>query len=296
MLAPGHPLPRPNASDDTQRIVTLLPAAQVMQVFVCHPMASQDRDRQQFFFTAILEDADVSEDQPVGGREERSQSFHKRLKHSAFGMSPDEWHNFDSRIQGQLARVFISVDTTGDILGGATRQIEAQTVEITPISTTIACTEWMERNIEHLQNLMSQVQAGTVSVDALAVAVGKTLSSADAFAASLQTTLRLIVYYREWEVVYRQTAVTKMKRAHNAAVKAARQENRDIPAKPDYQRVVGERTSPVLERACELFTTVSDLVGDCIEMCAIAGSEVEDLESLLHGVYSHVEISGEELW
>merc|ERR1711871_625794 len=123
MLAPGHPLPRPNASDDTQRIVTLLPAAQVMQVFVCHPMASQDRDRQQFFFTAILEDADVSEDQPVGGREERSQSFHKRLKHSAFGMSPDEWHNFDSRIQGQLARVFISVDTTGDILGGATRQI-----------------------------------------------------------------------------------------------------------------------------------------------------------------------------
>ena len=337
ILAPSHPIScgvetekyggGGSSSSSSGGLTTLLPSSKELQVFVCHPVVSIDRDDIAgasvdvddvedsddvllsgeyivYGFTEENGNGSGSSPSAVGGIFDRGshRSYHKPLKNKVFGNDPERWHEQDHEIVGRCVQVTLRVHQ-GPVLRGLSRRHKVSSISQERLTATDTCTQWMQRLQHRTHAFIQMLEIGRGGIEqhpsreveqrisAVHSELHKLLSNKDSPTANLQNALKIIVYYREWEMKHQRDARTKLKREWIKAKKAAKANGSDAPPEPDYTNITKKNLDieKMVVKFTELIRNVEDAMDLCEEMYFVDMEEVRSLVGAMYG--AHIEAS-----
>jgi hypothetical protein len=126
----------------------------------------------------------------------------------------------------------------------------------------------------------------------------KILSFKDTPAANLQNSLKIVIYYREWEMNNQRQVKTKLKKSWIKAKRLAAAENQPPPDEPNYNCITAKNI--YIEKMVSVFTELLRQVEDSMDMCEeVYLVDMQEVRSLVGAMYgAHVEgeasVGGEE--
>ena len=319
ILLPSHPIPPVGNQSTSYGLKTLLPSSKELQVFVCHPVVEEERD-DIAGASVDVDDVEDSDDVLRKGKyvvhgfaddkHKQHRSYHKPLKGKVFGTDPETWHLADQEIVGQCVQIFLEVDQ-GPVLRGLSRRQKVSVVKQNQLTATEACTEWIERMNHRVHSFIQMLESGERNenngeylvvqpsqevekrLSAVHSELGKILSSKDSPAANLQNALKIIVYYREWEMKYQREQKTALKKTWIRAKREAKKNGAAPPPEPNY--TLSTSKNVCIEKMVVVFTQLVRHVEDAIDLCEeMYDVDMQKVRSLISAMYgSHVEAGGE---